>query len=82
MLETPTPLNPLGSKGIGEGGTVGFTAAVQNAVVDALAPHGVRHVPLPANGESVWRALEAARATDRPRLLSASPAPLAESRHI
>jgi aerobic carbon-monoxide dehydrogenase large subunit len=62
LLETPTPLNPLGSKGIGEGGTVGSTAAVQNAVVDALAPYGVRHVPLPANGENVWRALEAARA--------------------
>jgi len=62
LLETPTPLNPLGSKGIGEGGTVGSTAAVQNAVVDALAPHGVRHVPLPANGENVWQALEAARA--------------------
>jgi len=60
-METPTPLNPLGAKGIGESGTIGATAAVQSAVVDALAPFGVRHVDMPANGERVWRALEAAR---------------------
>ncbi len=60
-METPTPVNPLGAKGIGESGTIGATAAVQSAVVDALAPFGVRHVDMPANGERVWRALEAAR---------------------
>jgi carbon-monoxide dehydrogenase large subunit len=57
-METPTPVNPLGAKGIGESGTIGATPAVQNAVVDALAPFGVRHVDMPANGERVWRALQ------------------------
>jgi carbon-monoxide dehydrogenase large subunit len=61
-METPTPLNSLGAKGIGESGTIGSTPAVQNAVVDALAPFGVRHVDMPVNGERVWRALEDGRA--------------------
>jgi carbon-monoxide dehydrogenase large subunit len=61
-METPTPMNALGAKGIGESGTIGATPAVHNAVVDALAPFGVRHVDLPANGENVWRALQAAKA--------------------
>jgi carbon-monoxide dehydrogenase large subunit len=60
-METPTPMNELGAKGIGESGTIGSTPAVQNAVVDALAPFGVRHVDLPANGENVWRALQEAK---------------------
>ncbi len=57
--ETPTPLNPLGAKGIGEAATIGSTPAVQNAVVDALAHLGVRHVDMPATPERVWRALQA-----------------------
>ena len=61
-METPTPLNALGAKGIGESGTIGSTPAVQSAVIDALAPFGVRHVEMPANGERVWRALQQARA--------------------
>ena len=61
-METPTPLNVLGAKGIGESGTIGATPAVQSAVVDALAPLGVRHVDMPANGERVWRAIQEARA--------------------
>jgi carbon-monoxide dehydrogenase large subunit len=60
-METPTPLNALGAKGIGESGTIGSTPAVQSAVVDALAPFGVRHVEMPASGERVWRALQQAR---------------------
>jgi carbon-monoxide dehydrogenase large subunit len=60
--ETPTPLNPLGAKGIGESATVGSTPAVQNAVVDALSPLGVRHVDLPCTPERVWRAVRDARA--------------------
>jgi CO/xanthine dehydrogenase Mo-binding subunit len=60
-MVTPTPANALGVKGIGESGTVGSTPAVHNAVLDALAPHGVRHVDLPCNGENVWRALEEVR---------------------
>ncbi|HZQ79997.1 MAG TPA: xanthine dehydrogenase family protein molybdopterin-binding subunit [Acidimicrobiia bacterium] len=59
--ETPTPLNPLGAKGIGESGTIGSTPAVQNAVVDALAHLGVRHVDMPCTPERVWRAIQAAR---------------------
>ena len=58
--ETPTPVNPLGAKGIGESGSIGSTPAVQNAVVDALAHLGVRHVDLPCSPERVWRALAAA----------------------
>jgi carbon-monoxide dehydrogenase large subunit len=60
-METPTPMNELGAKGIGESGTIGATPAVHNAVVDALAGLGVRHVEMPASGENVWRAIEAAR---------------------
>jgi carbon-monoxide dehydrogenase large subunit len=59
--ETPTPLNPLGAKGIGESGTVGSTPAVQNAVVDALSHLGVRHVDMPLTPERVWRAIAEAR---------------------
>ncbi|MEM8923817.1 MAG: xanthine dehydrogenase family protein molybdopterin-binding subunit [Actinomycetota bacterium] len=55
--ETPTPRNPLGAKGIGESGTIGATPAVQNAVVDALAHLGVRHVDMPTTAERVWRAM-------------------------
>lgn len=61
-METPTPVNPLGAKGIGESGTIGATPAVHAAVIDALAPFGVRHIDMPANGERVWRALQDARA--------------------
>lgn len=57
--ETPTPLNPLGAKGIGESATIGSTPAVQNAVVDALAPFGVRHLDMPLTPERVWRAVRA-----------------------
>jgi carbon-monoxide dehydrogenase large subunit len=58
--ETPTPVNPLGAKGIGESGSIGATPAVQNAVVDALAHLGVRHIDLPCSPERVWRAIAAA----------------------
>ncbi len=60
MMETPTPLNPLGAKGIGESGTVGATPAVHNAVVDALAHLGVRHLDMPCTAERVWRAIAGA----------------------
>ena len=56
-METPTPRNPLGAKGIGESGTIGSTPAVQNAVVDALSHLGIRHVDLPLTPERVWRAM-------------------------
>jgi carbon-monoxide dehydrogenase large subunit len=59
--ETPTPLNPLGAKGIGESGTIGSTPAVQNAIVDAVGHLGVRHIDMPCSPERVWRAIETAR---------------------
>ena len=60
-METPTPLNPLGAKGVGESGTIGSTPAVQNAVVDAVSHLGVRHIDMPAHPMRVWEAIRAAR---------------------
>ena len=57
-METPTDVNPLGAKGIGESGTIGSTPAVQSAVIDALAHLGVRHLDMPATPERVWRAIQ------------------------
>ncbi len=59
-METPTPRNPLGAKGIGESGTIGSTPAVQSAVVDALSHLGVKHIDMPATAEKVWRAIATA----------------------
>lgn len=58
--ETPSPVNPLGLKGIGETGTIASTPAVVNAVVDALAPLGVRHIDMPLTPEKIWRLLPTA----------------------
>lgn len=60
-LASPSPLNDLGAKGIGESGTIGATPAVQNAVVDALAPFGVDHVDLPCTPQRVWAAITTTR---------------------
>jgi carbon-monoxide dehydrogenase large subunit len=60
--QTPTPLNPLGAKGVGEAGTIGATPAVQNAVIDALTHLGVRHVDMPMTSERIWCAISDARA--------------------
>lgn len=60
-MQTPTPRNVLGAKGIGESGTVGSVPAVQNAVVDALAHLGVRHIDLPTSPQRVWSAIQTAR---------------------
>jgi aerobic carbon-monoxide dehydrogenase large subunit len=59
-MATPTTYNPLGAKGIGEAGTIGATPAVQNAVVDAVAHLGVRHIDMPTTSQRVWTALRAA----------------------
>ncbi|HEX6570185.1 MAG TPA: molybdopterin cofactor-binding domain-containing protein, partial [Acidimicrobiales bacterium] len=56
-LETPTWVNPLGAKGVGESGTIGSTPAVHNAVCDAVAHLGVRHIDMPCTPERVWRAI-------------------------
>jgi len=60
--ETPTTVNPLGAKGIGEAGTIGATPAVLNAVIDAVSHLGVRHIDMPATPERVWAAINEARA--------------------
>jgi len=59
--EVPTQVNPLGAKGVGEAGTVGALPALLNAVNDALAPLGVRHLDMPVTPERVWRAIQSAR---------------------
>jgi carbon-monoxide dehydrogenase large subunit len=56
-IETPSPFNPLGAKGIGEAGCVGVPAAIVNAAVDALAPFGVTHLDMPLTGEKLWSAM-------------------------
>jgi carbon-monoxide dehydrogenase large subunit len=53
--ETPTPVNPLGVKGIGEAGTIGSTPAAVSAVVNALAPFGVTHIDMPLTPQKIWR---------------------------
>jgi carbon-monoxide dehydrogenase large subunit len=75
--ETPTSLNPLGAKGIGESGTVGSTPAVHNAVIDALSHLGVRHIDMPCTPDRIWRAIRAAAAGDRAPLWRDPPAALA-----
>jgi carbon-monoxide dehydrogenase large subunit len=62
---TPSPTNPLGVKGIGEAGAIGSTAAVMNAVVDALSLFGIRDVDMPASPVRVWTAIERARSESR-----------------
>jgi carbon-monoxide dehydrogenase large subunit len=59
--ETPTPVNPLGVKGIGEAGTIGSTPAVHNAVIDAVSYLGVRHIDMPLTPERVWTAISEAQ---------------------
>jgi len=56
--ETPSPHNPLGVKGVGEMGTITSTPTIANAVVDALAPLGVKHVDLPLTAAAVWKAMQ------------------------
>jgi aerobic carbon-monoxide dehydrogenase large subunit len=60
-METPTPRNPLGAKGIGEAGTIGATPAVHNAVVDAVSHLGVTHIDMPCTSFTVWSAIQAAK---------------------
>ena len=59
---TPCTHNPIGAKGCGEAGAIGAPAAVMNAVMDALAPVGVRHLDMPASPQRVWQAIQTARA--------------------
>ena len=59
---TPTPVNPLGVKGVGEAGTIGCSPAVVNSVVDALSPLGVKHIDMPMTPEKIWSLLKGASA--------------------
>ncbi len=56
---TPSPVNPLGVKGVGEAGTIGCSPALVNSVVDALSPLGVRHIDMPLTPEKIWRLVQA-----------------------
>jgi aerobic carbon-monoxide dehydrogenase large subunit len=76
--QTPSPLNPLGAKGIGESGTIGATPAVHNAVVDAVSHLGVRHIDMPCTPQRVWEAVTAAEAGTLPPLWREPPAALAD----
>jgi carbon-monoxide dehydrogenase large subunit len=60
LTVTPSPLNPLGVKGVGESGAVSAPPAIVNAVLDALATLGVRHIDMPLTADRVWRAIRAA----------------------
>jgi carbon-monoxide dehydrogenase large subunit len=55
---TPSPLNPMGAKGIGEAGTIGSTPCIANAVVDALSPFGVQHIDMMLRPEKLWQAMQ------------------------
>jgi carbon-monoxide dehydrogenase large subunit len=57
---TPSPVNPLGVKGVGEAGTIGASPAMVNAVVDALSPLGIRHIDMPMTPEKIWNLMEGA----------------------
>jgi len=61
VVETPSPVNPLGAKGVGEGGTIGAPPAVVNAVLDALAPLGIETIDMPLKPEKIWAQVQAAR---------------------
>ncbi|MEM7342964.1 MAG: xanthine dehydrogenase family protein molybdopterin-binding subunit, partial [Chloroflexota bacterium] len=57
-VETPSPSNPLGVKGAGEMGTIAGTVTVANAVMDALAPLGVKHLEMPLTAQKIWQAIQ------------------------
>jgi carbon-monoxide dehydrogenase large subunit len=61
LVETPSPLNPLGAKGVGEAGCIGAPPAIVNAVLDALAPLGVESIDMPLKPEKVWALIQDAR---------------------
>ncbi|MCZ6859598.1 MAG: xanthine dehydrogenase family protein molybdopterin-binding subunit [Alphaproteobacteria bacterium] len=63
-IETPSPCNPLGAKGVGEAGCIGAPPAILNAAIDALAPFGVRHLDMPLTSEGIWRGMMAANSKE------------------
>lgn len=65
FVETSSPINPLGAKGVGEGGTIGAPPTIVNAVLDALAPLGVQAIDMPLKPDKVWAKIEEARSGTR-----------------
>jgi aerobic carbon-monoxide dehydrogenase large subunit len=61
FVETPSPLNPLGVKGVGEAGCIGAPPAIVNAVLDALAPLGIDTIDMPLKPEKVWAVIQEAQ---------------------
>ncbi|GCE08271.1 xanthine dehydrogenase family protein molybdopterin-binding subunit [Dictyobacter aurantiacus] len=61
LVETPSPLNPLGAKGVGESGTIGAPPTIVNAALDALAPLGVKSIDMPLTPEKLWAIIRSAR---------------------
>ena len=61
LLIESSPVNPLGVKGVGEAGAIASTAAVANAVIDALSGLGVRHLDMPYTSQTVWAAIQSAK---------------------
>ena len=64
---TPSPVNPMGVKGVGEAGTIASTPCIVNAVCDALSPLGVRHIDMPLKPERVWKAIHTAQSSPSPK---------------
>ncbi len=62
LVETPSPVNPLGAKGVGEAGCIGAPPAIVNAVLDALAPMGIENIDMPLKPDKVWAAIREAKA--------------------
>jgi len=75
LVCTPSPVNPLGVKGMGESGTIGVMPALVNAVMDALRPYGIRHVDMPLTPEKIWTALRSTMTTARDTHVSAETRP-------
>jgi aerobic carbon-monoxide dehydrogenase large subunit len=74
FVETPSPLNPLGAKGIGESGCIGAPPAIVNAVLDALSPLGIQTIDMPLKPERVWATIQAARNRTLPETEPVLPA--------
>jgi len=61
IVETPSPTNPLGAKGVGESGCIGAPPAIVNAVLDALAPLGINTIDMPLKPDKIWALVQEAR---------------------